>query len=157
MVQLPPLLIGRFRAMRKSLQKTEKGKQNLEATYTDKLHMYLSATTTSRPADSCCSLLCSKFCWKEIRRRPSDTFTKGSKWQRRLIWFKYLVKLRELLVSDEGLFTGKLSSTQQTGQFQPVCQSPFPFISFSPLFFAISFSTVGRDQTLLQRWGALGN
>lgn len=69
----------------------------------------------------------------------------------------YLVKLRELLVSDEGLFTGELSSTQQTGQFHPVCQSPFPFISLTSFFFTISFSAVRRDQTLLKRWGALGN
>lgn len=79
-------------------------------------------------------------------------FTGGSAFNVALV---YLVKLRELLVSDEGLFTGKLSSTQQTGQFQPVCQPPFPFISFSSLFFAISFGAVGRDQTLLQRWRAL--
>lgn len=65
------------------------------------------------------------------------------------------MQLRELLVPNEGLFAGELPPTQQTGQFYPVCHSPFPLISLASFFFTISFSTVGWDQTLLLRWRTL--
>ena len=65
----------------------------------------------------------------------------------------YLMQVRELLVPDKGLLAGKLSPTQQTSQFNPVCHSPLLLIFLTPFFFTVSFSAVGRDQTLLlRRW-----
>lgn len=56
---------------------------------------------------------------------------------------------------NKGFLAGELSPTQQTGQFNPVCHSPFFFIFLASFFFTVSFSTVGWDQTLLQRRGRL--
>jgi len=58
-------------------------------------------------------------------------------------------------VPDECLLAGKLPPTQQTGQFNPVGHSAFLLIFVPSFFVAVSFSTVGWDQTLLLRRGTL--
>ncbi|TNN82356.1 hypothetical protein EYF80_007477 [Liparis tanakae] len=66
-----------------------------------------------------------------------------------------LVDLGELLVPDEGLLAGELPPTQQTGQFHPVSHPPFLLFFVASFVFAVSFSAVGWDQTLLLRRGPL--
>lgn len=70
---------------RVSLYKRQKSEIHINLQWLAQIiaHMYLTSITTSLPADSCWSLLCSKFCWNEIRRLTWGTFTSGCKWHTR--------------------------------------------------------------------------
>lgn len=63
----------------------------------------------------------------------------------------YLVQVRELLVSDQGIFVWKLPPTQQTGQLLPVSQLLFLILnSFQQVLLIIAISTVGSHQATLE-------